>query len=72
VVVENAVYLLSSLAQETPFNKTTLKREARLGRLRVAKRGGKYVTTGKWLMQWVEAGEVKPRNKPLDRQAEAN
>jgi hypothetical protein len=43
---------------------TCLRREARLGRLRVSRRSGRYWTTGRWVMEWVEAGEVKPRVRP--------
>jgi hypothetical protein len=43
---------------------TCLRREARLGRLRVSRRSGRYWTTGAWVREWIEAGEVKPKARP--------
>jgi hypothetical protein len=43
---------------------TCLRREARLGRLRVSRRSGRYWTTGRWVQEWIEAGEVKPKMRP--------
>jgi hypothetical protein len=40
-----------------------LRREVRLGRLRVSKRAGRYFTTGLWLWQWLEGGEVKRQGR---------
>jgi hypothetical protein len=39
----------------------TLPREAKLGRLRVSRRAGRYFTCGRWLWSWLLAGE---RRKP--------
>src|SRR5437764_753530 len=36
----------------------TLRREARLGRLRTSRRAGKLWATGAWLREWIESGEV--------------
>jgi len=41
--------------------KNCLPREIRLSRLRVAKRGGKYLILGAWLLEWIEAGELPRR-----------
>jgi hypothetical protein len=41
--------------------KNCLPREIRLGRLRVAKRAGKYMILGKWLLEWIEGGELSRR-----------
>jgi hypothetical protein len=38
---------------------STLRREVRLSRLRIAKRGGKYYLFGKWILEWLESGEVR-------------
>jgi hypothetical protein len=43
----------------------TLKREHRLGRLRASKRAGKLWSTGLWIRQWLESGEVH-RRRPTD------
>jgi hypothetical protein len=39
---------------------SSLRRELRLGRLKVAKRSGRYIFLGKWLLAWIEDGEVRP------------
>jgi len=36
----------------------TLRREARLGRLRTSRRAGKLWATGAWVREWIESGEV--------------
>ena len=41
------------------LTKTTLARELRLGRLRCAKRAGRYFVLGEWLLDWLRAGEVQ-------------
>jgi hypothetical protein len=38
---------------------TTLRREVREGRLRVARRAGRYFILGAWVLQWLEGGEVR-------------
>jgi hypothetical protein len=44
----------------------TLRREARLGRLRTARRAGKLWATGAWIRQWVETGEVRRTPRAQD------
>jgi hypothetical protein len=39
---------------------STLEREISLGRIRHAKRGGKTLFLGRWLIAWVEAAAVGP------------
>jgi hypothetical protein len=52
------VLTLDQARQALGLAKGCLPREVRLGRLRVAKRGGRYYTTGSWLWEWLTAGEV--------------
>jgi hypothetical protein len=52
------VFSLPQAGSALGLRKTTLRREAREGRLRVSKRGGRYFTTGAWLREWLESGEV--------------
>jgi hypothetical protein len=49
--------------------KETISREIRLGRLRHAKRAGRTLILGAWLLQWVRAGERRRGTAPtpLDR-----
>jgi hypothetical protein len=56
-----AVYDLQSARTALGLAKATLGREIRLGRLRVAKRAGKYLLLGSWLLTWIEEGEVRRR-----------
>jgi hypothetical protein len=58
VIEPNAIYTLASARAALGLTKTTLGREVRLGRLRAARRGGKYFILGAWLLEWLEAGEV--------------
>jgi hypothetical protein len=55
----NSVYSLDQARQLLGLAKGCLPREIRLGRLRVAKRAGRYLITGAWLLQWIEGGELK-------------
>jgi hypothetical protein len=61
----DAVMRLGELAAILALPMNCVRREARLGRLRVSRRGGWYFTTGRWVMAWIEAGEVKTRRKPV-------
>ena len=54
-----SIYRLSELHTLLGVKPTTLRREAREGRLRVARRGGWLWTTGAWIHEWLAAGEVK-------------
>jgi hypothetical protein len=57
-IAPNAVYDLEAARIALGLTKTTLNRELRLGRLRVAKRAGRYFVVGRWLLEWLCAGEV--------------
>jgi hypothetical protein len=61
VIRSNAIFTLDSARARLGLAKGCLPREIRLGRLRVAKRGGKYLILGSWLLEWIEHGEL-PRH----------
>lgn len=63
-IVPEAVYDLATARTALGLAKATLGREIRLGRLRVAKRAGKYLILGRWLLEWIEAGEITSRKRP--------
>jgi hypothetical protein len=44
--------------------KSTIRREWKDGRLRLAKRAGRIYLLGQWAIEWVQGGEVKPRRRP--------
>jgi hypothetical protein len=54
-----AVYDAECLLVVLSLNKHTLAREIRLGRLRVAKRSGRYFFLGEWLIEWLRNGELR-------------
>jgi hypothetical protein len=56
-----AVGTLAEWGQYLGLPRNCLKREARLSRLRVAKRAGKLWSTGLWIKQWIEDGEIRRR-----------
>ena len=68
VISPDAVFRLDELRAILGLPMTCLKREARLGRLRVSRRSGRYWVTGRWVMAWIEGGEVdrKSRNEVLN------
>jgi hypothetical protein len=67
VFVPGAVYTAESLRLALGLTRTTVAREVRLGRLRVSKRAGRYFILAKWIIEWLEAGEVLRRETHGDR-----
>jgi hypothetical protein len=55
------VYLVDQLRQLLRLRDSTIRREVREGRLRIAKRAGRYYLLGSWILEWLEAGEVRRR-----------
>jgi hypothetical protein len=69
-IPDDAVFRLDELRLVLGLPRTSLRREARQGRLRVSKRCGFHWTTGRWVRQWVAAGEVT-RRQPAGLNGEA-
>lgn len=63
VINPSAVFLIDQLRTALQLRASTLRREIRMGRLRVSKRGGKYFFLGEWVLQWLRTGEVQQRPK---------
>jgi hypothetical protein len=61
VIDPRAVFTVEQARSTLQLAKNCLPREIRLGRLRVAKRAGKYLILGSWLLEWIEAGELPRR-----------
>jgi Helix-turn-helix domain len=59
VIQETAVYSVEEAQAALRLRPSTIRRELREGRLRVAKRAGRYYLLGEWLMEWLRAGEVR-------------
>jgi len=51
---------------------TSVRREVRLGRLRIAKRCGRYYCLGQWVLQWLGEGELKSTPAPREATADRN
>jgi hypothetical protein len=58
-----AVYVVDDARRIFRLKQSTIRREVREGRLRISKRAGRYFLLGRWLIEWIEAGEL-PRRRP--------
>ena len=63
VVAETGVYGVEDAQRIFRLRKSTIRREVRAGRLRVAKRAGRYYILGRWLIEWIEGGELPRRTE---------
>jgi hypothetical protein len=54
------VYYLADL-ERFGLKKSSVRREYRMGRLRLGKRLGKVYVLGSWLAEWFAGGELPPR-----------
>lgn len=52
-----AVYSRDTARRILGLRKSTISREIRERRLRVSMRAGRYFILGKWILEWIEAGE---------------
>jgi hypothetical protein len=68
VLDPHAVFDLGGAMLALRLNKTTIRREVREGRLRVACRAGRRYILGSWLLAWLEEGEL-PRPAGANGQA---
>jgi hypothetical protein len=71
VIDPHGVYGVEDAIRVFRLKKSTVRREIREGRLRVSKRAGRYYLLGRWLLEWIEAGEVRPRLKVTTAQTSA-
>jgi hypothetical protein len=60
------LYLLEDAIRIFRLRKSTIRRELREGRLRVSKRAGRYYLLGRWLIEWIEGGEMKRTEQARD------
>lgn len=58
VINPSAIYTLDDLAR-IGVKASAVRREHRAGRLRISKRLGRYFVLGAWLLEWIEAGEMR-------------
>jgi hypothetical protein len=62
-ICPTAVYFADDARRILRLKQSTIRREVREGRLRIAKRAGRYYLLGEWILEWLRGGEVK-RGKP--------
>ena len=63
IVDPNAVYLIPQAQAVLALGEHSLRCEVRAGRLRCSKRCGRYFVLGRWLIEWLEGGEVSRYRK---------
>ena len=61
VIHADGVYTVEDLRRVFGLKASSVRREVRLGRLRMSKRCGRHYCLGKWVLQWLESGELKRR-----------
>jgi hypothetical protein len=59
IIHPTAIYDRESLRRIFKLKANTIRREVKLGRLRVCRRGGRYYFTGEQVWAWLLAGEQK-------------
>jgi len=68
IVEPLGVYTPDQIREVLGLRDNSIPREIRAGRLRVAKRCGRYFILGSWIISWLEAGIVargRPAHDPL-------
>jgi hypothetical protein len=58
IIDPNAVLDASHVQALLGLRKSSLRREIREKRLRVAKRCGRHFFLGRWILEWIEGGEL--------------
>jgi hypothetical protein len=61
VIHPTAIYSLEEAQALFRLRPSTVRREVREGRLRIARRAGRYFLLGEWLLAWLKAGEILRR-----------
>ena len=61
-----SVYLVGDAQKLLCLRPSSVRREVRAGRLRIAKRCGRYYLLGAWILEWIEKGELKKRLAPTE------
>src|SRR5262249_21734273 len=54
-----SVYSVDEAQAILRLKDSSIRREVREGRLKVAKRCGRYYLLGKWIIEWLETGQLK-------------
>jgi hypothetical protein len=70
LIYPSAVYTVDDLRRIFGLKGSSVRREVRMKRLRMAKRCGRYFCLGQWILQWLEGGELKPQITPGEANAD--
>jgi hypothetical protein len=60
IVNENSVFDLPGFVATFNLKKSSLRREIKMGRIKVYKRCGRYFLLGADVLLWLRGGQVKP------------
>ena len=71
VVYPGAVYTVEDLRRIFGLKPSSVRREVRLRRLRMAKRCGRYFCLGQWVLQWLGDGELRASSGREETNAES-
>jgi hypothetical protein len=63
VIEPSGVYTVDDTRRILKLRQSTIRREVREGRLRVARRAGRYYLLGEWLLEWIRGGELPRRGQ---------
>src|SRR5262249_9999510 len=66
IIYPSAVYTVEDLRRFFGLKATSVRCEVRLGRLRIAKRCGRYYCLGQWVLQWLGEGELETPAGPRE------
>jgi hypothetical protein len=66
------VFSIATLTELLSLKSGTVPRELRLRRLRFAKRAGKVLILGEWILQWLRDGEIHKANTEVNGAAAAS
>jgi hypothetical protein len=58
VLMPTAVYSVDDARHVLRLKQSTIRRELRMGRLRVSRRAGRYYLLGEWLLEWIRGGRA--------------
>lgn len=61
MISPTAVYTRAEVENLLGLAENTIRIEIGKGRLRVSRRAGRYYFLGRWLIEWIESGEVRRR-----------
>src|SRR5262245_53390018 len=72
IIHATAVYTVEDLRRFFKLKSTSVRREVRLGHLRIAKRCGRYFCLGQWVLQWLDEGQLRSTSAPNEAAADRN